>query len=341
VCRPGFWIGGGPTGLGTYDAWSSWVREDIGVALHDLVGGEWPRVLRGASVVVVDERDGLLRQPADHPGRLAVAVLHAPQLALDGRLQHALGGEVERRGGAAHRLRPVDELLPVGVLVAGRLAVAVVVEGAPYLGDDEGGGGAVDVHLGDGGGVALGEVEAPAVEAEVGLEPVEPVRELLLHARVEVVDVGRGGEVGPRVAVPAPVGVLRVVAADHVGAPVEAAVGRAALEDAVDAAAVLVVGAAVVDHDVGDALDALGVERRGERLELRVGAVLGRVQVVEPAGHVPLRRHRVRRRREPDVRGPRRGDVVHPPQEVVVPPTLLLPRLPVEPLHADTQHIYI
>uniref|UniRef100_J3MY47 Uncharacterized protein n=1 Tax=Oryza brachyantha TaxID=4533 RepID=J3MY47_ORYBR len=275
----------------------------------------------------------LLRQPADHPRGLAVAVLHPPQLALHRRLQHTLGREVERRRWATHGLRPVHQLLPVSVLVPRRLAVAVVAHVAPYLGDDEGRVSAVDVRLGDGRRVTLGEVEAPAVEAKVILEPVEPVGKLALHTRVEVVDVGRGGEVGAGVAVTAAVGVLRVVAADHVGAPVEAAVRRAALEDAVDAAAILVVRAPVVDDDVGDAHDAPAVEGGDERPELRLRAVLGRVQVVEPARHVPLRRDGVRRRREPDVRDPGRGDVVDAAMEEVVPPALLLPRLPVEPLH--------
>jgi hypothetical protein len=53
---------------------------------------------------------------------------------------------------------------------------------------------------------------------------------------------------------PSPVGVLRVVAADRVGPPVQAVVGGAALEEAVHAARVLVLRAPVVDHDVRHAL---------------------------------------------------------------------------------------
>ena len=41
----------------------------------------------------------------------------------------------------------------------------------------------------------------------------------------------------------------------------------------------------------------------------------------------------VRRRREPDVRDAGGGDVVDLPQQEVVPPAALLPRLPVEPLN--------
>uniref|UniRef100_J3MTS0 Uncharacterized protein n=1 Tax=Oryza brachyantha TaxID=4533 RepID=J3MTS0_ORYBR len=282
--------------------------------------------------VVVDEGDGLVRHPPHQAGRLAVAVVQPPQLALHGRLENALGREVERRRRLADAVDPVHQLLPVGVLVGRRLAVAVVDERAPDLADDERGVGVVDVDPRDGRGVALGKVEAPAVEAEVGLEPVEPVGELPLDARVEVVDVGRRAEAGAGVAVAAAVGVLRVVAADHVGAPVEAAVRRAALEDAVHAAAVLVVGAAVVDDDVGEALHVLLVERLNQRPELRLRAVLGRVQVVEPPRHVPLRRHRVRRRREPDVGDAGAGDLLHLLMQKVVPPTLHPPRLPVKPL---------
>lgn len=67
-----------------------------------------------------------------------------------------------------------------------------------------------------------------------------------------MVDIWGGREVKAGVGVAGAVGEEPVVAADHVGAPVEAAVGGPALEDAVDAAAVLVVGAPVVDDDVGD-----------------------------------------------------------------------------------------
>jgi len=84
--------------------------------------------------------------------------------------------------------------------------------------------------------------------------------------------------------------VLRVVAADHAGAPVEAVVGRPALEDAVDAAHVLLLRAPVVDDDVGDALDAPAVERRDQGLKLRRRAVLRRVQVVQAPRHVTCRR---------------------------------------------------
>uniref|UniRef100_A0A0E0GN84 Uncharacterized protein n=1 Tax=Oryza nivara TaxID=4536 RepID=A0A0E0GN84_ORYNI len=275
--------------------------------------------------MIVDEGDSLLRQPANHPRRLAVAILHPPQLTLHRCLQLALGREVERRCRATDGLRPVHQLLPVTVLVPRRLTVAVVTHVAPYLGDDEGRVGVVHVRLGDGRRVSLGEVEAPAVEADVGLEPVEPVGELSLHTRVEVVDVGRRAEVCASIAVTAAVGVLRVVAADHVGTPVEAAVRRATLEDAVDATAILVIRAPVVDDDVGDALDALAVEGGDQRPELCPRAVLGRVQVVEPSRHVSLWRDGVRRRREPDVCDSGRGDVVDVAMEEVVPPTLLLP----------------
>jgi hypothetical protein len=130
------------------------------------------------------------------------------------------------------------------------------------------------------------EVEAPAAEPNVTLQPVG---ELPLHARVEVVDVRRCGEPGARVPVAVVVGVRRVVAADHVGAPVEveAAVGGPALVHAVNAAVVLLVRAPVVDDNGGHALDLLAVELP----ELRLESVLGRAQVVEPARHVALLGH--------------------------------------------------
>jgi hypothetical protein len=284
----------------THDGWVPGVREDVGVALHDLVGGERPHVLRGASVVVVDEGDGLGRPPPDQAGRLAVSAAQPPQLAVDGHVEDALGGEVERGGRAglaADAVQPAHQLLPVRVLVVEGLAVAAVGQRGPYLGDGEAGLGAVDVDLGDVGGVALGEVEAPRVEADVRLEPVEPAGELLLDARVQVVDVRRAAEVGAGVGVPRAVGVRPVVAADHVGAPVEAGVRRAALEDAVDAAAVLVLRRAVVDDDVGDDLHALAVERLDQGLELRLVAVLGRVKVVQAPRQVACAVHATTPRR--------------------------------------------
>ncbi|CAM0943928.1 unnamed protein product [Alopecurus aequalis] len=318
----------------THDAWCPWVREDVGVSLHDLVGGEGPHVLRGAGVVVVDEGDGLGGQRSDHAGRFAVGAAQPPQLALNGHVKDSLGGEVERGGRArdADLVHPVDQLLPVLVLVLVRLAVPAVGQRRPYLGHRKVGLRAVDVHLGDVGGVALGEVEAPAVEADVGLEPVEPLDELLLDGGVEVVDVGGAAEVAAGVRVARAVSVGAVVAADHVGAPVEACVGGAALEEAVDAAAVLVLRRAVVDDDVRHRLDALAVERGDQGLELRLVAVLARVQVVQPARHVPLLGDGVRRRWEPDLRDAGGGDVVHLAQQEVVPPAALLPRLPVETL---------
>ena len=50
----------------THDHWGAGVREDVGVALNDLVGGKRPHVLRRAGVVVVDEGHGLGWPPPDH-----------------------------------------------------------------------------------------------------------------------------------------------------------------------------------------------------------------------------------------------------------------------------------
>ena len=117
---------------------------------------------------------------------------------------------------------------------------------------------------------------------------------------------------------PVPVGVA-VVAADHVGGPVEAGFRRAALEDAVDAAAVLALRRAVVEDDVGDAPDALTVERRDEGPQLRLVPVLGHVQVVQPPRKITLRVHGVRRRWQPHMGDPGGGDVVDLALQVVVP----------------------
>ncbi len=54
---------------------------------------------------------------------------------------------------------------------------------------------------------------------------------------------------------------------------------------------------------------------------------------IERAEHRTLLADRVRRRREPDVGDAGCGDVVHLAHQEVVPPAILLPRLPVESLH--------
>ncbi|OAY71292.1 hypothetical protein ACMD2_08946 [Ananas comosus] len=258
-----------------YNAGDPRMCENVGVALHDLIGRERPQPLRGSGVVIVDERDRLLRPPAEHPGRLPAAVTHPPQLPLHCRLQYPLRREVERRRRPAHRAHPVHQLLPLRILIARRLSVAPVRQRAPYLRHHELRRGVLHVHPRDARRKPLGEVEPPPVEAEVGFEPVEPVGELALDPRVEVVDVRCRCEVEARVRVARAVGELAVVAADHGGAPVEAVVGGAALEDAVHAAPVLLVGAPVVDHDVGHGFDAAGVQRGYQGPELLLVAVLG------------------------------------------------------------------
>ncbi|GJN15968.1 hypothetical protein PR202_gb02916 [Eleusine coracana subsp. coracana] len=275
--------------MGAYDAGDPWVCEDVCVALHDLIRREWPQVLCGSGIMVINKRDSLLRHPPDQPSRLAVPISQAPQLALHAGLEEPLGGEVERHGRPAHRIHPVHQLLPALVLVVRRLPVPIIAQRVPNLGHHESGFRVLNIHLRDGRRVSLGEVETPAVKPDVSFEPVEPVGELALHTRVEVVDIGSSGEAVARVAVAAAVRVLRVVAADRVGAPIQAVVGCAALEDAVDSTTVLLVRAPVVDHDVGHAFDALGVERRDQRLELLRRAVLGRVKVVGTARHVSCR----------------------------------------------------
>lgn len=96
------------------------MRQNVCIALHDLVRGERPVVLRGSRIVVVQERDRLLRHPADEARREVVLVAQAPQLALHRLLQDALGGKVEGRAEALRAVDPVDQLLPVEVCREGR-----------------------------------------------------------------------------------------------------------------------------------------------------------------------------------------------------------------------------
>ena len=54
----------------THNTWGAGVRQDVCVALHHLVGGEWPHGLRRAGVVVVNEGHRLRGPPPHHAGGL-------------------------------------------------------------------------------------------------------------------------------------------------------------------------------------------------------------------------------------------------------------------------------
>lgn len=211
--------------------------------------------------MVIDKRDGALRPYPDQSRWITIGILQSPQLPKHCSLKDSLGSKIEGRDCAARVLRPCSQLVPVGVLIVGRLPILTVCQTIPEFADGEVRTGVGHVELGDAWGVALDEVEAPAVEADVGLEPVEPVGELLLHGGIEMIDVRSGVVGGAGVEVAGAVGILGVVAADEGGAPVEAGVRGAAFEDAVDSSAVFSFGSPVVNHDVGHGFHAVVVYR--------------------------------------------------------------------------------
>mmetsp|Transcript_26918 Transcript_26918/g.86477 ORF Transcript_26918/g.86477 Transcript_26918/m.86477 type:complete len:219 (+) Transcript_26918:350-1006(+) len=200
-------------------AGSSWVRQDVRVAHADRVGRERPVVKGGAGIVVLNECHGAARPEPDEPRRAPLRVSEPPELVpRHCLLQDSLGGEVERRGGAARLVAPVDGALAVPVLVVVEHPVCVVAC-VPELAERHAGHGGVNVLAGVVARVPLDEVEAPPVES-LGPHPLHPRLEVLADKCLRVVDVGRSRVVLPAVRLPAPA-VLGVVAADGVGAPVE------------------------------------------------------------------------------------------------------------------------
>nr|GLL48888.1 Os08g0473800 [Ipomoea trifida] len=81
-----------------------------------------------------------------------------------------------------------------------------------------------------------------------------------------MVDIRSAAEVAAGVVVAGTVGVFSVASADKAWAPVEAIIGRAAFEDTVDSSAVFIVGASMVDYDVGNGFYPLVVKRRHQSL---------------------------------------------------------------------------
>mmetsp|Transcript_62510 Transcript_62510/g.163790 ORF Transcript_62510/g.163790 Transcript_62510/m.163790 type:complete len:392 (-) Transcript_62510:1200-2375(-) len=162
---------------------------DVRIADHHLVVREGPMPLRAARVVVVDEGHSVLGHPTDKPRRLAAGVLQTPILAiLAGLLEDTFRRKVEGRRLLVGGIDPVGHILSVPVLVSGK-AVVVVLHVAPQLPDGPGGRAllAVEAHVLR--GVALDEVETPAVEAHLQLQPAQPDCDGLLHLLVCVVDV--------------------------------------------------------------------------------------------------------------------------------------------------------
>ena len=265
------------------------VRHDVRVPLRLGPFREPPVPLRAAGVVVLDERHRARRPPSQHPRGLAVLVGEAPVLlALEHRVENPFGGDVKGTRQPTRVVDPLDDPLPVRILVV-LWRVVVVLEGVPELPDGEGHVGALHVRLHVSSAETSDVVQTPPVVSNLALHPLHPLRDVLLDEILGVVDVGRGVE-EVALALVTLAAEMRVVAHDGPGVPVELA-------------AVLVpkpvgsleLSAPVVQHRVAEALDAVLVQGLDARLELLFRAVLA-VEVVQVPGHVPLLGHRVRGR---------------------------------------------
>ena len=131
---------------------------------------------------------------------------------------------------------------------------------------------------------------------------------------------------------------LRVVARDHVPAPVHGGprVVHFVAVHVVDTLGSFLIRGAVVDDYVAHADDASLVQCRVESHELGHGSVGARVEVPQVPGEVPLGRHRVGGRGQPEVGDARGGDVGNHVQEPAPPPPIFsLGGYPVEPLHQN------
>nr|GMD99392.1 Os08g0473800 [Ipomoea batatas] len=228
-----------------YHGWDPGMGEDISVSLQNPIvvngiisgSGERPKPLR-PSIMVIDESHGVLRQNSDHPRRLSGSILQSPELGVIQRgLKNPLGREIKRRRSPAGVLDPPDQLIAMSVLIVpefpdGEFRLRVVHV-------DLNGGESLDEI------VALDEIESPAVESEIGFEPIHPFRDFSLHLRAAVVDVRR---VPPRVSGVGISGAFErgIVAADLGWAPVEFIVGSSAFEDVDHSSAIGSLGGSVI-----------------------------------------------------------------------------------------------
>mmetsp|Transcript_29084 Transcript_29084/g.54528 ORF Transcript_29084/g.54528 Transcript_29084/m.54528 type:complete len:325 (+) Transcript_29084:602-1576(+) len=293
------------------DGRDSWMRQDVGIADHHLVIRENPVPLGAARVMVVNESHSIAREPTDEPWRLAVAVSQPPELGeTAGFLQDALRGEIESGGLLARGVHPVDQGLPMLVLVVTE-AMVVIVHVRPQLPHCPRGvalGAVLSHELGP---VALHKVKAPPVESDLQAKPSKPNVDAILHLGVPVVDVWSSVEAAICFAGSvhaAPVGIL-VPEGDGPAAPVAHPrkawpTGHSARELIPPAILVLLVATPVVDHNVCKASDSVLVALFQQRLQGRLCAILGPIKIEELGRQVALRGHGLRARWKPNVCDP-------------------------------------
>mmetsp|Transcript_20172 Transcript_20172/g.63663 ORF Transcript_20172/g.63663 Transcript_20172/m.63663 type:complete len:313 (-) Transcript_20172:522-1460(-) len=267
---------------------NAWVGEDVGVSDQHLVARERPMCLRAAGVMVVDERDSILRHPADEPRRLAGRVPQPPVLAVPRRfLKNALGREVEGGARFARGVDPIAEVLPVLVLVVAE-AVVVVLHVTPQLADSPSRLALAAIQAHKIRRITLDKIEAPRLETNLQAQPTQPNANALLHLCICMVDVWCSVKLrvitARRVLAAA---VRELVPQGHGPALPIHDTGKAGArlhagcENVPAPLAVLLVSASVVDDDVGDASDACVAQFAQQRLKGSLRAVLASIKVEE------------------------------------------------------------
>ena len=268
------------------------MRENVHIALCLSTLGEPPVSLGGSGVVVLDEGHRTGRPPAEHAGWLTVLVGEPPVLtALEHGMEDTLGGDVKGTREATRVVDPLDDPLPVRILVV-LGGVVIVLEGVPKLTHREAHVGGFHVGLDMLAGEAAHVVEPPPVVANLRLKPLHPLGDVALDEILGVIDVWRGVEKvsAALVALPAEVG---IVGDDGARVPVKLA--AVLVPEPVGS---LELGAPVIEDGVTKALDAVPVQSLDALLKLLLGAVLA-VQVVQVPWHVTLLGDRIRGGREP------------------------------------------
>ena len=156
------------------------VREGVRVAHANLVAGERPVRLGGTGIVVIDEGHRAAGPEADDAGRPPFLVHQPPKLRpAASLLENTLGGEVKGGAYAAGGVDPVDDALPVRILVV--LQTLAVVEGVPVLAHGELGHARAGVLARKLAAVPFAEVESNPAKPDVVDEPLDPLAQVLLH----------------------------------------------------------------------------------------------------------------------------------------------------------------
>ena len=178
----------------TYNARVSRMRQNVGVALHDMFSGERPMRLGGPSVMIIQKGHRLLRPVPNHPRRLVIRVPKTPQLPVHCFLQNTFSGEIKRCRPVPCRMHPIDQLLSMAVLVVIQ-TIASVLHVRPKLTNRKSWSRVLHVPANEVASVPLSEVEPPPIKPYQMFQPAHPRDQFALYAIVRVIDVGRGAKI--------------------------------------------------------------------------------------------------------------------------------------------------